>query len=121
MNRLTDSVVTFLSPISSPSEIPYNPASLDKTPASPLQTTNNPTTTVSDVASSSSTGLQLSILLPKTDQSKTTEKLPPFHSLLSDVRPLLSKPNHLKLQPDHSARGRQHRREFYKNHTRIRK
>ena len=35
-----------------------------------------------------------------------------------DNRPLLSKPNHLKLQRDHSALGRQHRRECYKNHAR---
>ena len=87
-------------------------------PVSPLQTTDISTTTVPEVTSSPSTGLQFSISLPKTDQSKTTEKLPPFHSLLSDVRPLLSRPNHLKLQPDNSALGRQHRREYYTNHTR---
>ena len=118
MDLPTTSVVTFLSLISSPSTIASNPASPNETPASPLQTTNNPTTTVPDVASSPSTGIQFSILLPKTDQLKTTEKLPPFHSLLSDVRPHLSKPNNLKLQPDHSALGRQHRREYYTNHTR---
>ena len=118
MDRPTNSVVTFLSPISSLPKIPSNPQSLDETPASPLQTTNNPKTTVSDVASSSSTGLQFSISLPKTDQSKTTEKLPPFHSLLSEVRPPLSRPNHLKLQPDHSVVGRQNRREYYTNHLR---
>ena len=113
LDRPTNSVVTFLSPISSHSKKPSNPASPDETPASPLQTTNNPTTTVPDVASSSSTGLQFSISLPKTDQSKTTEKLPPFHSLLSDARPLLFRPNHLKLRPDQCALGRQHRREHY--------
>ena len=118
MDLSTTSVVTFLSPISSPSNIPSNPASPDKTPASPLQTTNNPTTTVPDVASPSSTELQFSISLPKTDQSENTEKLPPFHSLLSDARPLLSRPNHLKLRPDQSALGRQHRREYHTNHTR---
>ena len=99
-------------------QIPSNPASPDETPASPLQTTNNSKTTVPEVTSSSSTGLQFSISLPKTDQPKTTEKLPPFHSLLSDVRPLLSRPNRLKLQPDQSAQGRQHRREYYTNRTR---
>ena len=109
----TTSVVTFLSLISSPSKIPSNPASHDKTPASPLQFTKNPTTTVPDVASSSSTGLHFSILLPKTDQSKITEKLPPFQSLLSDAGPLLSMSNHLKLQPDQSALGGQHRRDYY--------
>ena len=98
--------------------MPSNPESLDETPASPFQTTNNPTATVPDVDSSSSTGLQFSVSLPKTHQSKTTQKLPPLHSLLSDVRPLLSRPNHLKLQPDHSALGRQHCREYYTNHTR---
>ena len=51
MDHPTTSVVTFLSPISPPAKIPYNPASPDETPASPLQPTNNPTTTVSDVAS----------------------------------------------------------------------
>ena len=114
----TTSVVTFLSPISPPAKIPSNPASPDETPASPLQPTNNPTTIVPDVASSSSTGLLFSISLPKTDQSKNTEKLPPFHSLLSNARPLLSRPNHLKLQPDQSALGRQHCHEYYTNHTR---
>ena len=118
MDLPTTSVVTFLSPISPPAKIPSNPASPDETPASPLQPTNNPTTIVPDVASSSSTGLQFSISLPITDQSKNTEKLPPFHSLLSDARPVLSRPNHLKLQPDQSALGRQHRRENYTNHTR---
>ena len=58
------------------------------------------------------------ISLPENDQSNTTEELPPFSSLLSDVRPLLSRPNHLKLQPDHSALGRQHRREECTNHAR---
>ena len=118
MDLPTTSVVTFLSPISPPAKIPSNPASPDETPASPLQITNNPTTTVREVAPSSSTELQFSISLPRTDQSKTTEKLPRFHWLLSDVRPLLSRSNHLKLQPDHSALGRQHRREYFTNHTR---
>ena len=110
-----NSVVTFLSPISSPSKIPSNPASPDETPASPLRSTHNPTNVISDAASSSSIGLQFSISLPKTDQSKTAAKLPPFHSLLSDIRPLLSRPNHLKLQFDHFAPGSQHRRENYTN------
>ena len=107
------------SPLSRPrAKIPSNPESPDETPASPLQTAHNSTTTAPDVTSCSSTGLQFSVSLPKIDQSKTTEKLPPFHSFLSDVRPLLSRPNHLKLQPDHSALRRQHRREYYTNHTR---
>ena len=104
--------------ISPPSKIPSNPASPDETSASPLLSTSNPTNVIPDAASSTSTGLQFSISLPKTDQSKTTDKLPPFHSLLPDVRPLLSRPNHLKLQPDHSALGHQHRREFYTSHVR---
>ena len=56
--------------------------------------------------------------LPTTDYSKTTKAFPPFSSFLSDVRPLPSRPNHLKLQPDHSVLGRQHRREYYTNHAR---
>ena len=56
--------------------------------------------------------------MPKTDQSKNTEKLAPFQLLLSDARPHLSRRKHLKLQPDQSALGRQHRREYYTNHTR---
>ena len=111
-------IVTFLSPVSSPSKIPSNPASPDETPASPLQTTINRTTTVPDAASSPSTGLHFPVSLPKTYQSKTIEELPPFSSLLSDVRPLLSRPNHLKFQSDHSTLGRKHRREYYTNHTR---
>ena len=114
----TKSVVTFLSLFSSPSKIPSNPASPDETPATPLRSTNNPTKVISKPASSPSTGLQFPISLPKTDQSKTTDELPPFSSLLPDVRPLLSRPNHLKFQPDHSTLGRQHRREYYTNHTR---
>ena len=99
-----------------PSKIPSNPASPDYTPASPLQTTNNPTT-VPDVASPASTGLQFSISLRENNQPKPTDGLPPFSSFLSDVRPLPSRPNRLKLQPDQSVLGRQHRREYYTNHT----
>ena len=113
----TNSVVTFLPPISSPSKTPSNPASPDKTPASPFPSTNNTTNTNPDVPSSPSTGLQFSISLPENNQSKATEELPPFSSFLSNVGPLLWRPNHLKLQPDHSARGRQHRREYYTNHA----
>ena len=51
-------------------------------------------------------------------QSENTHELPPFNSFFSDVRPLLSRPNQLKLHPDHSALGRQHRREYYTNHAR---
>ena len=112
------SVVTFFPHISSPSKIPTNPASPDETPASPLQTTNNPTTTVPNVASLPTTGLPFSISLPKTDRSKATEKLPAFHSLLSDGRLLLSRPNNLKLQPDHCNLERQHHRENWNNCTR---
>ena len=118
MDLPTTSVVTFLSPISPPAKIPSNPASPDETPASPLQPTNNPTTTVSDVASPHSTGLQFSISLRENNQPKLTDGLPPFSSFLSDVRLLLSRPNCLKLQPDQSVLGRQHRREYYTNHTR---
>ena len=46
----TNSVVNFLSPISSPSKIPSNPASPDQKSASPLHSTSNPTTTVPDVS-----------------------------------------------------------------------
>ena len=106
---LSNPIVTFLS---SPSKIPSNPSLPDETPASPLQLTNNPTTTIPDLASSPATGLQFSISIPENDQSKTTEELPPFCSLLSDVRPLLSRPNHLKFQLDQSALGRQHRRGY---------
>ena len=89
----------------------------DKTPAPPLQSTNNPTTTTPDIASPPSTGLQLSISLPGNDQSKATEELSPFNWLLSDVRPLLSIPNHLNFHSDHSILGRQHRPEYHTNRT----
>ena len=113
---LSNPIVTFLSLISSP-KISSNPDSPDKTPASALQFTNNPTTTTQGAASFPSTGLQISISMPERDQSKASEELPPLSSLLSDVRPLLSRANHLKLQPDHSILGRQHRRENYSNHA----
>ena len=70
-----------------------------------------------DVAPSTSTGSQPSISPPEASQSESTQELPPFSSFLSDVRPLLSRPNQLKLQPTQSALGRQHRREYYTNHA----
>ena len=60
----TNSVVTFISPISSPSKIPSNPASPDETPTSLLRSTNNPANAIPDAASFPSTGLQFSISLP---------------------------------------------------------
>ena len=111
-------VVTFLSPISSPSKIPFNSASLDETPTSPLKSTNNLTAILPSATPPLSTGLQLSVPLPENDQSKTTEELPPFISLLSDVRPPRSRPNRLKYQLDHSILQRQHRREYYNNRAR---
>ena len=68
-------VLTYLSPISSPLKITSNPASPDETPTSLLHSTNNPTTTIPGVASSLSTGLQFSILLPENNQSKPTGEL----------------------------------------------
>ena len=75
---------------------------VDEIPASLLQSTKNPTTTIPDVASSLSTGLQISISLPENDQTKPTEELSLFSSLLFDVRLLLSRPDHTKFQLDHS-------------------
>ena len=108
----------FLSPISSLSKIPSDPASLAETNTQPLTSTSKHTTTNLDAASSQPTGLQFSISLPENDQPKTTEEVPPFSSFLSDVRRLLSSPNHLRFQPDQSNRGHQHRREYYTNHAR---
>ena len=56
--------------------------------------------------------------LPENDQSENTQELPPFTSLLSDVRPLLSRPNPFKFRLHHSILGRQHRREYYTNRAR---
>ena len=98
--------------------MPSNPASPDETPASPLRSTNIPTNVIPEAASSPSTGSEFSISLPENDQPIPTEELPPFSSLLCNVRPLLSRPNYLKLQPDHSTLGREHRREYYTNHAR---
>ena len=114
----TNSIVTFFSPISSLSKIPSKPAALDETPASTLPSTSHPPTIIPDVARYASTGLQSSISLPGTNQSEHTQELRLFSSLLSDVRPLLPRPNHLKMQPNQSAFGRQHRREIYTNHSR---
>ena len=113
----TNSVVNFLFPISSPSKKPSNPASPNETPALPLPLTSQPPTINPDVAPSASIGSQFSISSPKASQSENTQEIPPFNSFLSDVRPFLSGPNHLKLQPDHSALRRQHRREYYKSRT----
>ena len=63
-------------------------------------------------------GSELPISPPEVSQSEDTSELPPFSSLLSDVRPLLSRPNQLKLRPDPTVLGRQHRREYYANHAR---
>ena len=109
------SVVTFLSPISSLSKIPSDAAS---PPALPLSSTGQPPTINPDVAPSTSTGSQFSISSPEANQSQNTQELPPFSSFLSDVRPLLSRPNYLKLRPDHPVLGRRHRREYYTNHAR---
>ena len=117
MDFPSNPVVTFLSPIFCPSKVPFNPASPDETPASLLQYVSNPTTIIPGDTTSLSTGLQFSIPRPENDQSTATE-LPPFSSLLSDVGPLLSRPSHLKFQPDQSALGRQHRREYYTNRAR---
>ena len=83
----TNSVVTFLYLISPFSKIPSNPASHDKTPASPLRSTNKTTKVISNPVFHPSAGLQLSISLPENDHSKPTDELPPFSSFLSDVRP----------------------------------
>ena len=79
---------------------------------------SQPPTINPDVAPSTSIGSQFSISSTETSQSENTQELPPFSSFLSDVRPLLSRPNHFKPQPDQSALGRQHRREYYTHHAR---
>ena len=109
--------VTFLSPISSPLRIPSNPASPDEPPSLTLLQTSQPPIIHQDVAPSTSTGSQFSISPLEASQSESTQEVPPFTSFLSDVRPLLSRPHQLKLQPNQSALGRQHRREFYTNHA----
>ena len=106
--------ITFLSP---PSKIPSNPASPDEPPSLTLLQTSQPLLINPNVAPSTSTGSHFSISSPEASQSETTQELPPFSSFLSDVRPLLSRPNQLKFQPNHSALGRQHRREYYTNHA----
>ena len=117
MQLPTNSGVTYLSPISSPLTIPSNPASPDEPPSLTLLQTSQPPIIHQDVAPSTSTGSKFSISSPDASQSESTQELPPFSSFLSDVRPFLSRPNHLKLQPDQSALGRQHRREYYTNHA----
>ena len=110
LDLLTNLIVTFLSPIYSPTKIPSNSASLE-TAASLLQSTGKPTTITPDTTPSLSTVLQFAFSLLENDQSETTEELPAFSSLLYDVWPLPSRPNHLKVQLDHSNPVRQHRRE----------
>ena len=117
MELPTNSGVTFLSPISSPLRIPSNPASPDEPLSLTLLQTSQPPIIHQGVAPSTSTGSQFSISSPDASQSESTQELPPFSSFLSDVQPLLSRPNQLKLQPTQSALGRQHRREYYTNHA----
>ena len=114
----TSSVVTFLSPIPSPSKMTSNPSSPNDTPALPLPSTSKPPTIKPDFAPSTSIGSQFSTSSPEAIQSENIQELPPFSSFLSDVQPLLSRPNHFKLQPDQSAFGRQHCRDYYTNHAR---
>ena len=117
MELPTNFVITFLSPISSPPNLPSNPASPDEPPALSLLPTSQPPTVDPDVAPSTSIGSHFSISAPEASQSENTQELPPFSSPLSDIRPFLPRPNHLKLQSDQSALGRQHRRECYTNHA----
>ena len=118
LDLLTSSDVTFLSPIAPCSQIPSNPASPDEPPSLTLLTTSQPPTINTDVAPSILPGPQLPISSPEVNQSEDTSELPAFSSFLSDVRPLLSRPNQLKLRPDSTVLGRQHRREYYTNHAR---
>ena len=101
-----------------PQKYPLIQLRLTSQPAPPLPSTSQPPTITLDVAPFQSTGSQISISSPEVSQSENTQELPPFGSFLSDVRPLLSRPNHLKLQPDQSALGGEHRREYYANHAR---
>ena len=118
LDLLTSSDVTFLSLIVPCSQIPSNPASPDEPPSLTLLTTSQPPTINTDVAPSILIGSQLPISSPAVNQSEDTSELPAFSSFLSDVRPLLSRPNQLKLRPDSAVLGRQHRREYYTNHAR---
>ena len=114
----SNSVATFLSPISSPPKRPCNRASLDEPPALSSLPTTHPPTINPDIAPSTSIGSQFSISSPETSQSENTQEILPFSSFLSEVRPLILRPNHLKLQPNQSGLGRQHCREYYTNHAR---
>ena len=71
-----------------------------------------------DVAPSILIGSQLPISPPEVSQSENTSELPPFSSFFSDVQPLLSRPNQLKLRHDRAVLGRQHRREYNTSHAR---
>ena len=114
----TNSAVTFLSPISSRSQIPSNPASPDEPHSLTLPSTSQLPPIHQDDAPPTLTGLQIPISSPEASPSEDTQEFPPLSSFLSDVRPLLSRPNQLKLQPDQSVLGRQHCREYYTNRAR---
>ena len=51
-------------------------------------------------------------------KNKSLRRPPTFTSLVSDVRLLLLRPNHLKIRPGHPTFGPEHRRELYINRTR---
>ena len=114
----TNSGVTFSSPISSRSQIPSNPASPDEPPSLTLLSTSQPPTINTDVAPSILIGSQLPKSPPEYSRSEDTSELPPFSFFFSDVRPLLSRLNQLKLRPDPAVLGSQHRREYYTSHAR---
>ena len=97
---------------------PSNPASPDEPLSLTLLSTSQPPTITTDVAPSILTGSQLPISSPEVSQPEDTQELPPFSSFLSDVRPLLSRPNQPKLRPDPAVLGRQHCCEYYTNHAR---
>ena len=89
----------FPSPISALAKIPSNPAFPDETPASPLQSTSNPTTLIPDVAPSLTNGLQLATSLLENNHPVTAQELPPFNSILIDVRPFFHPPLTSKFSP----------------------
>ena len=80
----TKSAVTFLSPISTPSKIPSNPASPGEPPSLTLLSTSQPPTINLDVAPSTLIGSQFPISSLEVTQSKDFQELP-FNSLLCDV------------------------------------
>ena len=98
-------IAILLSPIPPSPQKSSNPASPDNLPALPPTSTADSTNNIVEAVAPALDRLQFPISLPDDEPSITITDLPTFSSLVWDVGPLLSHPNHLKFGPNHSTLG----------------